>query len=315
MTVKKYAPPLVHNLPWLYQGKTRDTFEARWPDPNDKRRSPLLIVASNRLSTHNVVHHSEIPKKGEVLTALPIFWLVDVLERAGISHHLLAYGKKIYDYLPAEPDTRLKNLHYQAIVVKGLDIIKVEFIFRAYLCGSLWADYYSQGLSNPYGIKLPPSLPLMKRFEEPIFTPTVKSDTDPALVSDEVEREHETATALARQVFELGRHHLQTRGVECLDTKFECGRDEDGALMLADEVLTPDSSRFARLADIKEGENPPWLDKQIARDKAEQMWAGGPKVPLIFPPLVVNQLKETYLELFEQVVGMPLSQFQRERLD
>lgn len=313
--IAKHGRPWILTLPLVYQGKTRDTFQAQWTDPNDKRRPPLLIVATDRISTHDVVHHSTIKQKGEVLTALTIARLIDVLERAGVAHHLVAYGREIYKYLPGKESDYPPNLHHRAIVVLRLDIIMVEFILRAYLGGSLWNTYYSKGLENPYRLALPSGLPLMYQFEEPIFTPTVKSDTDPALVSEEVEREYPAVVTLVRKVFDLGRKHLHEVGLELVDTKFELGLDEDGRLILADEVMTPDSSRFARLADIREGKNPPWLDKQVARDEAERVWAGGEKKPLVFDSNTVRKLIETYLEIFELIVGMPLAKFQRERLD
>ncbi|HVV38860.1 MAG TPA: phosphoribosylaminoimidazolesuccinocarboxamide synthase [Candidatus Paceibacterota bacterium] len=315
--------PMVIDLPLKYRGKTRDTYEAKWPDPNDKRRPPLLIVASDRISTHDVVHKSMIPKKGEVLNALTIFWIVDVLEKLGIAHHLIAYGKKIYDYVP-KPDSDPKDvpLHHRAIVVKQLDIILVEFILRQFLCGGLWSKHYSKGL-DPYGLSIPAGLPLMTnfgtlaKFAAPVFTPTKKSDEehDPPLLSEATAREHPEALMLSRKVFDRGRQRLRTRGIELIDSKFEFGIDEDGQVVLADEVLTPDSSRFALLSDIKEGENPPWLDKQIARDWAEKHWGLNPKEPLVFPPLTISGIRNTYVDLFEQIVGMKLSQFQHERLD
>jgi len=319
----KYAPPALTLLPLKYQGKTRDTFEAKWPEANDKRRPPLLIVATNRISTHNIVHKSEIPKKGEVLTALTIFWLIDVLERAGVAHHLITYGKKIYDYVP-KPDLDLKEvpLHRRAIVVKQLDITLVEFILRQYLCGSLWDKYYSKG-EDPYEVQIPPGLPLMTnfsgvaKFAGPVFTPTEKSETDPPLPSGATARKYPKAVVLSRGVFNLGQQHLRAKGIEGIDTKFEFGLDEDGQVVLADEVLTPDSSRFARLADIKQGQNPPWLDKQIARDKAEAIWKerGGEREGLEFSPLIISNLTHAYVDLFEMIVGKKLSQFQLERLD
>lgn len=317
--IAKYAPPALTNLPLVYQGKSRDTFQAKWPDPNDKRRLPLLIVATNRISTHNIVHKSTIGKKGEVLTALTIFWPIDVLEKTGVAHHLVASGKKIYDYLPGSPSDYPKDLHLRAIVVKHLDIILIEFIYRAYLCGSLWDRYYSKGLPDPYGLELDSGLPLMHPFSYPISTPTEKSDTDPPLDSEYVIDTFPSADRISRRAFKLGRDYLRPKGIECLDSKFELGIDEDGQVILADEVLTPDSSRFARLADIKEGENPPWLDKQIARDKAEAMWLergqkGEGRKPLEFPPIVCSKLYQNYTDLFQMVTGTTLREFQRERL-
>ncbi|MBP9710986.1 MAG: phosphoribosylaminoimidazolesuccinocarboxamide synthase [Candidatus Pacebacteria bacterium] len=305
---------MLENLQLIHRGKTRDTYRAKWSSPNDTRRPPRLIVASDRISTHNIVHQSTIPKKGEVLTALTVRWIED-LRGEDIDTHLIAFGKNIYDYLPGKEGDYPKNFHHRAIVVKDLDMIPVEFIYRAYLCGSLWDKYYSKGLENPYGIKLGPDLPLMYRFTRPIFTPTEKSDTDEPLNHLKTHEEYRAVSEIGRSVLTFVQRVLRRTGVEMIDTKLEFGVDEHGALVLADEVLTPDSSRFVRRKDIREGENPPWLDKQVARDWAEKKWAGGLKEPLIFPPMTINQLKETYVDLFEMVSRMSLSQFQREVLD
>ncbi|MDP4020496.1 MAG: phosphoribosylaminoimidazolesuccinocarboxamide synthase [Candidatus Adlerbacteria bacterium] len=319
--IARYAPPILSNLPLLHQGKVRDTFPAQWPDQNDKQRLPRLPVATDRMSTHNVVHRSTIPKKGEVLNAFTIFWMIDVLEKAGILHHLVAYGKRIYDYLPGEINDYPENLHYRAIVVKSLDMDLVEFVFRAYLDGNLWTKSYSKGLPNPYGIELPPGLPRMTCFDTlegfggPIFTPTEKSDTDDPLPAVSTEERYREGTALARRTFNLGRTILNKVDIEEVDGKFEVGVDEDGNRVIGDEALTPDSSRFTTLSEIKLGEEPKWKDKQITRNKAEEMWAGGEKVSLEFPPLTIAKQTHANIDLFEQVVGMSLHRFQKERLD
>lgn len=317
--IAKYASPLVTTLPLKYQGKTRDTHVAQWPDRNDKFRPPLLIVATDRISTHDVVHQSTIQKKGEVLTALNVFFLTTVLEREALPHHLIACGSKIYDYLPGEKSDYPKNLHHRAIVVQQLDMINVEFIYRAYLAGSFWHKYYSQKKRNPYGIELPEGLPYMTRFDTmgmgPLFTPTEKSDTDPPLWSELVEKEYPEAVAMGREVYAAGRRMLHSVGMESVDTKFELGRNFAGDLMIADEALTPDSSRFTPLKEVEVGKEPRWLDKQIARDEAEKMWGGNPRTPLIFPQPVIDQVSKTYQDLTYHITGSWLSTFQRVRLD
>jgi len=312
--VGKYGQPLLTNLKLIHEGKTRDTYEAKWPDPSDRRRPPRLIVASDRISTHNIVHESTIPKKGEVLTALTVRWL-QAFRDEDIYTHLIAFGKDIYDYLPGKESDYLKNLHHRAIVVRSLDMIPVEFIYRVFLCGSLWEKFYSKGLENPYGNKLEPGLPLMYRFTRPIFTPTDKSDTDEPLNHLTTYKKYGTVVEYGRSVLNSAQRRLRHTGIEVLDTKLELGIDEYGLITLADEVLTPDSSRFAWRKDIREGENPPWLDKQIARDKAEEMWAGGPKTPLKFMPMTINKLKETYLDLLEMTTGQPLAAYQHDHMD
>jgi phosphoribosylaminoimidazole-succinocarboxamide synthase len=315
----KYGPAAIATMPLLHQGKTRDTFWAKWPSSSG-RRPPRLIVASDRISTHNVVHKSVIPFKGEVLTALTVYWLTHVLDHVRVPHHLRAYGSDIFRFLSGKQGDYPNKLHHRAIVVLTLEMVAIEFIFRMYLTGSLWKDYYSKGLPNPYGIILPQGLPLMSMlhknigFDAPLFTPTEKSETDEPLDSAGVRKTHSGATHLTRQVFNLGRRVLNSVGLEGVDSKFEVGYDDDGILRVGDEVWTGDSSRIVALSDIKEGQDPKWRDKQLARDEAERIWAGGKKVPLEFSPEIIKQLSDTYLELFEQITGQSLANFQRQHL-
>lgn len=316
MKKTKYPPAFggLH-LSLLYQGKTRETYtisEHPWL---------LLMVTSDRLSTHNVVHKSLVKRKGQILTALTIFWLTEVL--TDTPNHLVAWGRKIYDYLPKQEYP--PELHLQAIVARRLVIDPIEHIFRAYLAGSLWSKFYSKGLPDPYGLNLPPGLPLMHQFQTPIFTPTDKSKTDDERNAAEIERAYPTQVVLARSVFDQGRAFAQTKGVELVDTKEEVGfylpddpiREEvefPNSPIVGDEVLTPDSSRFTLLEDIREGIDPPWLDKQIARDEAERAWAGGEKVPLKFSPAVISSLQDAYHGVFYMLTGMSLAEFQQTRM-
>lgn len=306
----KYAPPLLTNLPLWHQGKTRDTFVI--PD-----KSRLLVVATDRISTHNVVHQSLIPHKGEVLTALTVFWLLMVLEKADVQHHLAGHGKGIRNYLPQKKQDLPFVLEHRAIVVERLDMVPVEFILRCYLAkaGSFYRDFYSKGLPDPYGINLPPGLPVMHRFEKPIFTPTDKSDTDDPLNVEHVMTDRGYEYRVAELVLGLVRRHLNGCGIEIVDTKFEMGHDPFQNVVLADEIATPDSSRFCELDLVRQGEDPPWLDKQLARDVAEKMWGGTKGPPLVFPSEIVKKLSDTYLLIFERITGKSLATFQREWLD
>lgn len=304
----KFAP-LVTFLPLLHQGKTRDIHRAK--TVNGTRH--LLIVATNRLSTHNVVHKSLVPFKGDVLTCLTIFLLTEVLAKAGIPHHLVAYGEKIYDYLDGTRNDYPPNLPYHAIIVEEAEVVPIEFIFRAYLTGSLWTNFYAKGLPNPYGLELQKGLPLMHRFPDPIFTPTNKSDADEERNSAEVEALFPDETVLARHVFVVTRKFFNSSGLETLDAKFEIARDNHGNCMLVDEI-SPDSCRICDLSATREGANPPSKDKQIARDKAEAIWGDGARVPLIFEDETVVQLSNTYRAVFFQATGISLGEFRRERL-
>lgn len=302
----KFVPALT-SLPLIRQGKTRDTFSTKSPDA-------LLIVATQRLSTHNIVHLSEVPYKDQVLTALTIYWLTNVLAPAGVKHHLIAHGGAIYDYLPKSFSHYPADLHHRAIVVKKLDMIPVEFIFRGYLVGSLYKDFHVKGLPNPYGIILDPDLPLMEPFDEPIFTPTDKSETDVPIDAENTEEKYPEATAVCYKTFLLVRDHLRKLGLELVDSKFEvgiCNNSGQPIVTIADEIATPDSSRFCDDAKIEIGKEPPWLDKQIARDEAERIWGKGKKTPLIFSPDIVSKLSGTYLDIFFRITGMNIEEFQK----
>lgn len=301
-----HLQPFLHTkTPHLYRGKTRDTYTlSGYPDH-------LLVVASDRLSTHNIVHESLIPKKGEILTALTIFWLTGVVARLHIAHQLEACGRDIYDYLPGNPGEYPKDLHKRAIVVRRLKMLPYEFIYRGYHAGSLYRDYSSKGLQNPYGVLVEPEFPLMAKFGRIVFTPTEKSENDEPVSASQVVHSHTRAYSAGKSVFGAIRTHLNGCGLEVVDSKFEFGTDWLGNCILADEVGTPDSSRFCDLSAIKEGIEPPWLDKQIARDAAVRIWSSGPKHPISFDAGVIEEIVRTYEGIFQRITGMSLADFQR----
>jgi phosphoribosylaminoimidazole-succinocarboxamide synthase len=283
----------------------RDTFAI----PDDKKH--LLVVATDRVSTHNVTHLAAIPKKGHVLTAMTVFWMANKLR--GVQTHLVAYGKDIFNYLP--PGDYPEDLAFRAIIVRKLTMINVEFIFRSYLAGSLYKDIYLKGKPDPYFLNLPKGLRLMSSFGKDVFTPTDKSETDNPLDGNQVVLAHWAACELARAVYKVGRAHARTCGIEIIDGKFEIGYDETPTKpILADECLTPDSCRFVGVNDVKEGVEPMWLDKQYLREKAEAIWAGGPKVPLAFDEEVISQTTERYEKIFEALTGVSLSEYQSNHL-
>ncbi len=305
----KYDVPFLDSLPLHSQGKSRDTFEILGHD--DK----LLVVATPRISTHNIVHRSRIPYKDEVLTALTIHWCTEVLARAKVPHHLLAYGQSIYDYLPEDNDSYPGDLHRKGIIVRKLTITPIEFVFRNYMAGSVYHDFYAKGLTNPYGIDFMPGLPLMYKFARSAFTPTEKSDTDDEMSAAWVMERHPEEFQLMERSLGLIQRNLNERGVELVDSKGELGRDASGKLYIADEIATPDCSRLCQLSAIREGEEPAWLDKQIARDVAVKMWGDGPRIPLVFDADVVATLSKTYLRLLERITGKSLAAFRKDRLD
>lgn len=294
--------PAVQSLPLIHQGKTRDTFKL--PDP-----SLRLIVATDRLSTHNLVHHSEIPGKGAVLNALSVFWFTTILREKRIPNHLVAFGSDIYSWLPGGQGNYPQDLHHRAMVVENLNMLPVEFIFRSYLAGSLYSEQYVKGVDD-YGLDLPKGLLRMHSFHAPLFTPTDKSKTDRPLNTVLVRHNYPSAHTLALKTFLELQSYLRLRGIELVDSKFELGIRADGEIVLGDEVVTPDSSRFVDPRKIVLGKNPPWCDKQIARDYAELYWGTNDPHPLVLPSLVIQNLKRTYHDVFFQAVGMTLEEFQ-----
>ncbi len=284
----KYPTTYVDGLRLIHQGKVRDTFEI--PDRDDV----LLVVASDRISTHNIVHRSEIPLKGYALTALTVFWS-RILERHGVITHVIAWGDDIFkEYIPFGVANDLYDLKKRAIVVRKLSMIPYELIYRARMSGSLWKNYYKKGEPNPYDVDLPEGLKLMSLFKEPVFTPTEKSATDDPIQNFRVIEKHPSAYMLTDYAFEIIREYALKLGIEVIDGKFEAGTDSKGKLYLADEFGTMDCCRFVEADEVVIGQEPPWLDKQILRDEAERVWGDGKKVPLVFSPEIIKKTTAIY---------------------
>ena len=326
-------PYLGDLLPLAHQGKVRDTYAI--PGHNEF----LLMVATDAVSTHNVVHKSMVPHKGEVLTAMTYFWS----SQGWFESHVVSTGKDIYELLPkgvVYPD----DLHLRAMVVRKLEMIPVEFIFRSRLAGSLY-KLYSSGAPNPYGFELPPGLHLMSQFDQQmkvffqgkgsssrqntwdaritgkhyaslgnlVFTPTDKSATDEPLRADEVMVVDRDAFDLTLSAYNAGAQYAREHGIEIVDAKFEAGLHRMTPL-LGDEFLTPDSCRFVEADKIVVGEEPPWMDKENLRKAAMQAWGDGPKTPLEFSSYDIDVTSVRYLSIFQRLVGMPLSFYQQKYL-
>jgi phosphoribosylaminoimidazole-succinocarboxamide synthase len=285
-------------LPLFHSGKVRDTYEI--PEHPDL----LLMVASDRLSTHNVVHESPVPGKGELLTALTLFWTFDVLR--GFKTHLVAWGQEIYHYVPALD--RSMKLHLRAFVVWRKRPEPIEFIYRRYLAGSL-AEACKRG-EDPYDLHLAADLPRMHRFDEPVFTPTEKSDADDPTSPAGVEREYPASSEVTSLAFESIEKHLASKDITLIDAKFEA----DGAV-LVDEWGTGDCCRLAWTTYIVPGEDPPWLDKEDFRKEAMRMWDGGKKVPLRFSDEAIRRGISRYKEAFVAITDQHLFAFQRDHLE
>ena len=269
--------PEIGSLPLIYRGKVRDIYQV------DARH--WLIVASDRLSAFDVVLPTAIPGKGAILTALSNFWFERTQQI--IPNHLERAGKTLEQALP-DPAERTRVVD-RAVVVKRLKALPVEAIVRGYLIGSGWKDYQRTGAVC--GIPLPPNLKLGGKLPEPIYTPSTKAAQG---AHDENVPFERTVELLGRELAEQVRDvsirlyraaadYALQRGIIIADTKFEFGLDEDGSLVLMDEIFTPDSSRFWPADQYRPGVNPPSFDKQFVRDYLETLdWdkqTPGPALP------------------------------------
>jgi phosphoribosylaminoimidazole-succinocarboxamide synthase len=264
----------------------------------------LLMVASDRVSTYDVVHPTPIPGKGAVLTGLSVFWF----ERtAGIvPSHLVSATEGVPD-----------EVRGRALRVRKLEMVPVECVVRGYLSGSGWKDYQRDGAVC--GIPLPQGLQESERLPEPIFTPATKAqegdhdenvDFDAAaeIIGDRrlLERLRDVSIAVYRHAAD----HARERGIILADTKFEFGLDAAGEITLGDEVLTPDSSRFWPADGYQPGRPQPSFDKQFVRDWASSTgWDRTPPAPAI-PPDIVEQTQGRYIEAYDRITGEPFSAWQ-----
>jgi phosphoribosylaminoimidazole-succinocarboxamide synthase len=261
----------------------------------------LLMVASDRVSTYDVVHPTPIPDKGKVLTALSVFWF----ERT--SHIVPNHYISATDGVPDEVRGR-------ALRVSKLAMAPVECVVRGYITGSGWKDYRRSG--EICGIALPEGLRESDRLDAPIFTPATKAEIGDHDENVDFERAVEIVgdrallEELRRLSLALYGHaleHALARGIILADTKFEFGRDASGTLIVADEVLTPDSSRFWPTDGYEPGHGQPSFDKQFVRDWAtESGWDKAPPAPAL-PDDVVAATREKYLQAYELISGEPLS--------
>jgi phosphoribosylaminoimidazole-succinocarboxamide synthase len=278
-------------LELLAKGKVREIYELG---------DDLLMVASDRISTYDVVHPTEIPDKGNVLTALSVLWFD--LTAGVVPNHLISAT----DGVPA-------GLRGRALRVKRLRMLPVECVVRGYITGSGWKDYQATGAVS--GIELPRGLRESEQLPQPIFTPSTKADEghDEAIDLEqaaELAGSRELAERLrdvSIAVYETVAAHARERGVILADTKFEFGFDGAGTLTLGDEVCTPDSSRFWPADQYEPGRGQPSFDKQYVRDWAAGTgWDKAPPAPAI-PDDVVAATRERYITAYEKLAGEPFS--------
>jgi len=283
----------------LRRGKVRDIY-----DLTERTGEPrLLIVATDRISAFDVVLPTGIPYKGRVLTGLSLFWFSFLAEVA--PSHFLTTDLEGLGLAEAER----AELSGRAMVVRKAEVIPVECVVRGYLAGSAWREYRDSG--TVCGLRLPPGLRESDELPEPIFTPTTKaaSGHDQALTFEEVARlvGAERAEEIRRRSLTLYRRaaeYARSRGIIIADTKFEWGLAE-GELLLVDEVLTPDSSRFWPAEEYEPGRPQPSFDKQFVRDYLETLdWDKTPPGPRL-PPEVVARTSEKYVAAYELLTGEP----------
>ena len=278
------------------RGKVRDVYEL---DGN------LLIVATDRISAFDYVLGSGIPDKGKVLTQLSSFWF----ERMGdlVSHHLISIDP---DAFPAAARRHADVLRGRTMYVRRTDPVPIECVARGYLSGSGWKEYQQNG--RVCGIQLPPGLRESDRLPEPIFTPATKAETGHDVNISEAEAGQIVGAdlisrlkSLTLQIYGRGAAHAESKGIIVADTKFEFGM-AGNEIVLIDEVLTPDSSRFWPRARYKPGQGQPSFDKQYVRDYLEEIrWNKQPPVPSL-PDEVVRRTRDKYVEAFRLLTDREL---------
>jgi phosphoribosylaminoimidazole-succinocarboxamide synthase len=280
------------DLPLLAAGKVREMYHLG---------ERILMVASDRISTYDVIHPTPIPGKGQVLTGLSVVWFA--LTADIVPNHLVSATEDV----PAAVRGR-------ALAVRKLEMLPIECVVRGYLSGSGWKDYQATGAVC--GIDLPRGLRESDRLPEPIYTPATKAElgahdenidfeTTAATLGDRALAERVRDVSLA--LYTRAADHALEHGIILADTKFEFGLDVDGQLVLGDEVLTPDSSRFWPADQYQPGRPQPSFDKQYVRDWAAGTgWDRSAPAPAL-PAEVVARTRELYVEAYERIAGEPFS--------
>jgi phosphoribosylaminoimidazole-succinocarboxamide synthase len=289
------SPVQLDGLTHLRSGKVRDLY-----DLDDEH---LLLVASDRVSTYDCVHPTLVPDKGRVLTGVSQFWF----DRIGdiVGSHLVTTS---IDDMPPAARVHADHLRGRTMMVRKLEIVPFECVVRGYLVGSGWAEYQVDG--TVCGIELPEGLVEASKLEEPIFTPATKAEDGDhdenvsfELMVDALgEQLANRLRTISIALYLRGRDVAADRGIILADTKFEFGL-LDGDVVLADEVLTPDSSRYWPADQWTPGTNPPSFDKQFVRDFATSTgWDKSPPAPAL-PDDVVSATRAKYAEAYERLTG------------
>ena len=274
-------------------GKVRDVY-----DLGDK----LLMVVTDRISAFDVILPCGVPDKGKVLNQLSLFWMAFL----GVKNHLITAN---VDEYPAELQAYKEDLRGRSMLVKKVKMVEVECIARGYLTGSGWKEYQKQGTVN--GEKLRDGYQNASKLDDVLFTPTTKAAIgghDEAISYGQTETL--VGAGMAKQLrdatiglYSKAADYALKHGVIIADTKFEFGVDSDGSLILADEVLTPDSSRFWPKELYSVGKNPPSLDKQFVRDWLDSINFNHQPPGPVLPDDVITRTREIYVKAYEELSG------------
>ena len=292
-------------LPLLRRGKVREVYEVD--------QGTLLLVASDRVSAFDVVMREAVPHKGAVLTQMSAFWFVRL--HSVMPHHAItADVDEIISRLPALAPHR-EELHGRTMLTRRATPVPFECVVRGYISGSAWAEYKQSGTLA--GEPMPAGLVESARLDPPIFSPATKAEQghDENVTFDHVARTlgrsiAERLRQASLALYETGRAYAAERGIIIADTKFEFGTTADGALLVIDEILTPDSSRFWPADRYQPGRSPPSFDKQPLRDyladlKKQGIWNGeAPPPPL--PDAVVEATSARYRDAYRRITGKDL---------
>ncbi len=282
----------IEGLTLVKQGKVRDVYSLG---------ENLLFVATDRISAFDVVLGSEIPDKGKVLNLISAFWFEKTSQI--VKNHMIEWD---FNKFPEE----LKKYEYlknRSMIVKKANPLPIECIVRGYLVGSGYKEYLKQG--TVCGIKLPENLKLASKLKEPIFTPSTKAESghDENISFEKMkaiigEEKAEKVKEISLSLYKFAYEYAFERGIIIADTKFEFG-EVDGEIVLIDEALTPDSSRFWPVESYKEGQNPPSFDKQYVRDYLEEIkWDKKPPAPKL-PEEVIENTRKKYFEAYYKLTG------------
>jgi phosphoribosylaminoimidazole-succinocarboxamide synthase len=283
-------------IPKLRSGKVREVFDLG---------DTLLFVATDRLSAFDVILPDPIPKKGAVLNQISAFWF---RKFSFAQNHLITDE---IEKLPARLSQLREQLRGRSMIVRKTKPLPVECVVRGYMAGSGWKEYQQSGSTS--GVQLPKGLQLASQLPEPIFAPSTKSEAghdeniDWEKCCSMIGRDMaEQVRDLSLRIYQAGRDHAATCGIIVADTKFEFGMLGD-ELLLIDECLTPDSSRFWPADQYVVGKSPPSFDKQFVRDYLETLdWNKTPPGPKL-PAEIIDKTAAKYLEAFERLTGAPLS--------